>query len=125
MAASTHADNQNAALNNIKNNVTRVTACSQAPATYTEANATYALANVTVASTDFTLAAGDVSGRKITFDGKTGGTGTATGTADHLAFLDVTNSKVLHVLTCTSKDVASGAVVNFAAVDLWEIEDPA
>lgn len=124
LSAWTHNDNFDAALNNIKNNCTKVTACSQQPADYTDANSTYALGNVTVSSTDFTVANGDTSGRKITMQQKTGGTGTADGTATHLAFLDVTNTKLLHVITCTSQSVANGGSLTFNAVDLWEIADP-
>ena len=60
------------ALNIVKNNDTRMIACSAQPTTYTEANATYALADVTMASGDFTAANGDTSGRKLTVAAKTG-----------------------------------------------------
>ena len=60
------------ALNIVKNNDTRMTACSAQPTTYTEATATYKLANVTMASGDFTAANGDTSGRKLTVAAKTG-----------------------------------------------------
>lgn len=124
MAAWTHDNNLDAALNNIKNNCTRVTACSQQPANYTEANTTYALGNVTVASGDFTVGNGDTSGRKITMAQKTGGSGTADGTATHLAFLDVSGTTLLHVIQCTSQSISNGASLTFNAVDLWEINDP-
>ena len=55
-----------AGLNYLKNNVTRLCACSAEPTTYTEAITTYKLANVTVDSSDFTVADGAVNGRKVT-----------------------------------------------------------
>ena len=47
-----HDDVLDGALNIIKNNCTRMVACSTQPTTYTEGNATYALADVTVESRD-------------------------------------------------------------------------
>lgn len=51
MAKIVHDDVLDGALNIIKNNCTRMVACSAQPTTYTEGNATYALADVTMAST--------------------------------------------------------------------------
>lgn len=123
MAKSTHDDVLDAALNYIKNNCTRMVLCSAQPTTFTEANATYALADVTMASGDFTLANGDTSGRKVTVAAKTGVTVDATGTGNHVALLDVTNSKLLYVTTCTSQAVGAGGTVDFGT---WkaEIADP-
>jgi hypothetical protein len=102
--------------------VTRQVACSAEPTTYTEANATYALADVTMASGDFTVGAGDGSGntpRKCTVGAKTGVTVDTSGTATHVALLDVTNSKLIEVTTCTSQALTAGNTVNFPA---WDIE---
>lgn len=111
------------ALNDIKNNVTRMTACSAQPTTYTEGNATYALADATMASGDFTLAAGDVSGRKVTMAAKNGVTIDANGTATHVALLDVTNSVLKLVTTCTSQALNTGGTVDFPSWK-WEINQP-
>ena len=121
MGKAAHNDVMDGALNVIKNNVTRQTACSAQPTTYTEANATYALADVTMASGDFTLANGDVSGRKVTIVAKSGVLIDTTGSATHVALLDVANSKLLYVTTCTSQALtANGSnTVNFPA---WDIE---
>lgn len=126
MAKAAHDDVMDGALNVINNNVTRQVACSAQPTTYTEANATYALADVTLASGDFTLANGDTSGRKVTTAAKSGVLIDASGTATHVALLDVTNSKLLYVTTCTSQALtANGSnTVNFPAWDI-EIADPA
>lgn len=101
---------------------TRMTACSAEPTTYTEGNATYALANVTMASGDFTIAAGDGAGnspRKVTMGAKSSVTVATSGTATYIALLDVTNSKLLEVTTCTSQSLTAGNTVNFPA---WKIE---
>lgn len=119
MAKSVHDDVLDGALNIIKNNCTRMVACSAQPTTYTEANATYALADVTMSSTDFTNANGDSSGRKTTVGAKTGVTVDASGTATHIALLDVANSKLLYVTTCTSQGVSVGGTVDFGS---WKVE---
>ncbi|MFN3008599.1 MULTISPECIES: hypothetical protein [Mycolicibacterium] len=103
----------------ISQSCTRITICSTQPTTYTEANATYALANVTVDSSDFTAANGDTSGRKITVAQQTGLTITATDTAAHIALLDVSNSTLLAVTTCTSQPVTTG---NTATINSFDIE---
>jgi hypothetical protein len=124
MAKIVHDDVLDGALNVVKNNCTRMTACSQQPTTYTEGNATYALADVTMAPGDFTAADGDTSGRKLTVAQKTGVAVDASGTATHVALLDVTNSKLLYVTTCTSQALTAGNTMTFNS---WKIEiaDPA
>lgn len=125
MTKSVHDDVLDGALNVIKNNCTRPVACSAYPTTYTEANATYALADVTMASGDFTVANGDVSGRKLTTAAKSGVLIDVSGTATHIAQLDVANTKLLAVTECTSLALtANGSnTVNFPAWDR-EIADP-
>lgn len=123
MAKTVHDDVLDGALNIIKNNVTRMVACSAQPTTYTEGNATYALADVTMASGDFTIANGDTNGRKVTVGAKSTVTVDVTGTATHVCLLDVTNSKLSYVTTCTSQALTSGNTVNFPAWDI-EIADP-
>jgi len=114
-----HDDVLDGALNIVKNNCTRMTVCSAQPTTYAEGNATFALADVTMASGDFTNANGDTSGRKATVAAKSGVTVDATGTATHVALLDVTNSKLLYVTTCTSQALTAANTVNFPA---WKVE---
>jgi len=125
MGKSVHDDVLDGALNIIKNNCTRQVACSAQPTTYTEANATYELANVTMASGDFTNANGTTSGRKTTIGAKSAVLIGVSGTATHIALLDVTNSKLLYVTTCTSQALtANGSnTVNFPAWNI-EIADP-
>ena len=119
MAKSVHDDVLDGAHNVIKNNVTRQVARSTEPTTYTQANATYALADVTMASGDFTIANGDTSGRKLTVAAKSAVPVDTSGSAQHVALLDVTNSKLLYVTTCTQQALTAGNTVNFPA---WKIE---
>lgn len=123
MAKIVHDDVLDGALNIIKNNCTRMTVCSTQPTTYTEGNATYALADVTMASGDFTIANGDTSGRKLTVAAKSAVPVDSSGTAQHIALLDVSNSKLLYVTTTTSKSLTSGDNVDIPAWDV-EIADP-
>lgn len=123
MAKSVHDDVLDAALNVVKNNCTRMVACTTEPTTYTEANATYALADVTMASGDFTVANGDTNGRKVTVAAKSGVAVDVTGSATHVALLDVANSKLLYVTTCGSTSLSAGGTVDIGAWDI-EIADP-
>jgi hypothetical protein len=123
MAKLVHDDVLDGALNIIKNNCTRMVACSTQPTTYTEANVTYALADVTMTGTDFTAANGDTSGRKLTVAAKTAVTVDASGTFGHVALLDVSTTKLLYVTTGTSQALTAGNTCDFPAWDI-EIADP-
>jgi hypothetical protein len=124
MAKSVHDDVLDGALNIIKNNATRMTLCNAQPTTYTEGNATFALADVTVASGDFTVANGTTSGRKATVAAKAAVPVDSSGTGNHIALLDVANSKLLYVTTTSSTAVAAAGTVDIGS---WviEIADPA
>lgn len=123
MGKSVHDDVLDGALNILKNNVTRQTVCSAQPTTYTEAITTFELADVTLASGDFTNANGDTNGRKTTIGAKSAFDVDNTGTATHVALVDVTNSKLLYVTTCTSQALTAGNTVSTPAWDI-EIADP-
>lgn len=123
MTKSTHDDVLDGMLNIIKDNCTRMVACSAAPTTYAEANATYALADVTMADTDFAVGNGDTSGRKVAVAQKTGVEVDTTGTATHVALLDVANTKLLYVTECTSQPLTDGNTMTFNTWDI-EIADP-
>ena len=107
----------------IANECTRVVICSTQPTTYTEANATYMLAQHTVTAGDglgdFTIANGDTNGRKLTTLQQTGVAITNSGTAQHIALLDVVGTELLAVTTCTSQAVTSG---NTATINAFDIE---
>lgn len=123
MGKSVHNDVLDGALNIIKNNCTRMVLCSQEPTTFTEADVTYKLADVTMASGDFTAGDGDTSGRKLTVAAKSAVPVDASGTSNHVALLDVTNSKLLYVTTHTGQALVSGNTVDIGAWDI-EIADP-
>lgn len=116
------------ALNYIKDNCTKMVACVGAPTDYTDANtdpgsAGEKLAEVTMVSGDFTVGEGAVSGRKVEVGSKSGVSVGYTGTATHVALLDVTNTAVLYVTTCTSQSLTSGNTITFPVWDI-EIADP-
>lgn len=125
MAKSVHDDVLDSALTLIKNNCTRMTACSAQPTSFADANIGGAvfLADVDMAAVDFAVANGDVSGRKITIGQKTGITVDNSGTANHVALLDVPNSRLLYVTTATAQALTAGNSMTIAAWDI-EIADP-
>ncbi len=118
-----------AMLNFIADNTKRVTVCSAQPTTYAEGNATYKLAGVDttegVGGGDFLLADGDVSGRKLTITQQAAVPITADGTALFIALLDVDNSRLMYVTTCTSQavTVGGGNTLTIPAFDI-EVADP-
>lgn len=124
MAKTVHDDVLDGALNIIKNNATRMTLCDGQPTTYTEGNATFALADVTMTGTDFTVANGTTSGRKATVTAKAAVPVDTSGDGDHIALLDVANSKLLYVTTTSPTAVAAAGTVDIGS---WviEIADPA
>lgn len=124
MAKSAHTDVLDGMGNYIKNNCTRMVACSTQPTTYTEANATYALADVTMASGDFTMAAYNTTGRMCNVAAKTGVTIDTSGTFAHVAFLDVSNTKLLYVTTGTSQVLTAGNTCDFPAVSIAKVPQP-
>lgn len=124
MAKSVHPDVLDGALNFLRTNTTRMAACSQQPASFTEANTTYKLADVTLSPADFSLANGDVSGRKVSVAAKSAVSVAAAGTANHVALLDVANAKLLYVTTCPAQGLSAGGTVSFSAWDI-EIANPA
>jgi hypothetical protein len=125
MGKTVHDDVLDGALDIILNNADRMTVCSAEPTTYAEANATFALADVTMAPGDYTNADGDTNGRKTTVGAKSSVLIDITGTGTHVALMDVGNTKLLYVTTCTSQALtANGSnTVNFPAWDI-EIADP-
>jgi len=117
-------DALDAALDYIGDAATRVDLCTAEPANYAGiAAVSCAYATLAGDGSDFTKANGDTSGRKLTFLGKTGGSGTANSTGIFLAFSDGTN--LLAVTACTSQAVTDGADVDFNSYDVTELRDPA
>lgn len=130
MAKSAHDDVLDNGIQYIKDNCNLMTLCEGEPTTYEHANSNKGvatgkrLAGHVMASGDFTLAAGDTSGRKITVAAQSGVDVDVAGTADHVALVDTTNTKLLLVTTLSaSKVVATDDQVNFGEFD-DEIADP-
>ena len=126
MAKSVHNDVLDAALDEVATS-TRLCVCSTQPTTYTEAITTYELADVTLTAGDgngdFTIADGDASGRKVTITAQSGITVDNSGTAQHIALVDVANTTLQYVTTCTSQVLTAGNTVDVPAWDI-EIADP-
>lgn len=112
-----------ATLEYLRDNVTQMTACSAEPTSFSEANAGFALADVTLAPADFTIADGDTSGRKVSVAAKNGVSVDTTGTVNHVALLDVANSRLLYVTTTAAQGVSSGGTVDLGGWDI-ELADP-
>lgn len=107
-----------AALNDIKNNVTEIYLCSQVPANYAEASSTYALANKTgLSAGSFTGPVnGDTSGRKLNKSAETGLSVTGDGTANHVALCTATVLK--HATDFTGQVLTNGNTCDVAAYDV-------
>jgi len=126
MAKTVHNDVLDAALDAIAVG-TRICVCSAEPTTYPEAITTYELADVTVTAGDgngdFTITDGDTNGRKVTMTAQSAVTVDNTGTATHVAIVDVAGTKLLYVTECTSTALTAAGTVDLAAWDI-EIADP-
>jgi hypothetical protein len=112
-----------AALNQIKNNVTQECVCNAQPTDYTTATSTYKLAIKTgMSGSSFTGPAdGDTNGRKVTVNQQAAITVDTTGTATYIALC--TASVLYYVTTCTSQVLTQGNTVTIPAWDI-EIADP-
>jgi hypothetical protein len=113
-----------AALNVLKDNCTKMVLTAGAPTSFATANGAQKLAEVTMVPADFVLANGDTSGRKVTCAAKNGIAVSAAGDGDHVAYLDVAGSRILHYYQIAA--VRAGLLVadqvNFPVHDL-EIRD--
>lgn len=127
MAKFVHDDVLDLILDGIAGNTKRITVCDGQPTTFTEANATFKLADVDttegVGGGDFTKANGDTSGRKLTVAQQADVPVDTSGEANHIAILDVDNSKLLAVTTCTPQELTAGNTVTIPAFDI-EVADP-
>ena len=119
-----------AALNHVKTNTTKICICSSEPTTYALAtndpstSSGFRLADKSITSTDFTGPAnGDTNGRKVTVNVQNSISVDATGTAGHVALVDVSSTALLYVTTCSSQALTAANKVNMPAWDI-EIADP-
>jgi hypothetical protein len=117
MAKFAHADVLDNGIAYIKTNCTKMAVV--ASYTFGDSYATVTggsniLAEATMTSTDFTLATATNDRTLTTAAGKSDSSANNTGTASHIVFLDVSNTKVLWVTEETSgQTITSGNVVNF------------
>lgn len=114
-----------AALNEIRDNVSHVYICNAEPTTYTEATDTYDLgykAGPTIGAPEN----GDASGRKIAISAISDGTVTTTGTASHFAMVGTAAGSVLYVARAlgTAQALTAGNTFSLTAFDV-EFPDPA
>lgn len=119
MAKSVSTDVLDGALSVLKTSVTKMVVCSAQPLTFTDANTTMKLAEVTMVATDFTLAAGVTNGRRVTTGAKSAVPVLATGSATHVALVDVSGSRLLYVTTSSTQALTIGGTVNITA---WDVE---
>ena len=93
-------------LNALDTEATTFHICSAEPTTFGTLNS---LGNKALAAGDITLGAGSPNGRAVTIGALTGGTVTATGTANSYAIVDTTNSRLLATGTISpSQSVTNG-----------------
>lgn len=129
MGKSVHNDVLDALLDYISDNADRISVCETEPTTYTEATSNkgvsgYKLAIKTISSSDFTGPAdGDTSGRKLASDEHSGITVDVSGTAQHVAFCDAGNTKLLLVTTCNSTAITAANEITITTFDM-EVADP-
>ena len=95
-------------------NVNEMHACTQQPTTYAEATDTFSVGSVAMAGGDFTKGGTAGTGsRTLTVAAKTL-TGSATGTATHLALTFTTGTDLYYVTTCTSVGMENGVEQDFS-----------
>jgi hypothetical protein len=97
---------------------TRMLALAGQPASYAAAW-DGRLAEAAMGGSDFAVAPGDMSGRKVAVAAKAGVPVVAAGTADHVALVDMTASRLIYVTTCPAQSLAAGGTVDF---DAWAVE---
>lgn len=97
-----------ALLANVKS-ATRLVVCSQLPTTFAEANSTYMLGHKD-APTISAIADGSPTGRAVTISAISDGTTDASGTATHVALVDVANSRLLAAQSLTANVAVTAGV---------------
>lgn len=124
MGKSIHDNVYDAALNYIKTYGNLLSVCSAEPTTYTQGITTYMLATHVLSTLDYTGPAnGDVSGRKISIGEQTEIEILNTGTGNHVAILDSSNLRLLHVTTMTARSLLDGELITLESFDI-EMKDP-
>lgn len=111
------------ALDYLRQNSDQLVLAEGEPANYSDATTDKgsggnALGETAVGTGDFTLADGDTSGRKVTVAGQSGVSVDVSGTADHVAIVDDTNTELLLVSTIdNAQSVTAGNTFDTSAFD--------
>jgi hypothetical protein len=106
----------------ITGSATYYTVCSGSPTTYADAKTNLILAGIAITSACFAHA-DDTSGRKLTITAKTSASITASGSALAVCLINIANTGLLYVTTCTEQYLVSGGTVDIPS---WKIniQDP-
>lgn len=115
-----------AALQFVIDNCNLMVATAGEPTTFANANTNNGtgsgqkISQVAMAPADFAIANGDVSGRKVTAAAKASQAVVAAGDASYVAYLDTTNSRILHYyqLATIRAGLTTADTVNFPTHDL-------
>ena len=117
-----------AALDFVINNTEKLVLCTAEPASYADATTDsptgVALGETAMTPQEFTKADGDINGRKLTVAAQAGIQVDVGGTANHIALVDDTNSRLILVTTVSPVSLTLGGSAEVAAFD-QEIADPA
>jgi len=101
--------------------------CSAQPTTYAEAHSTYMLAQQALTpgdgNGDFIVGDGDTSGRKVTVAQQSPVSIINSGTANHAAIVNTTESKLILVTTVTPQVLTAGGTVTIPSFK-DEVRDP-
>jgi hypothetical protein len=92
------------------------TVCSGSPATYADARTNNILAGIAMTSGCFSVGAGSPNGRSVTMTAKTSASITASGSALAVCLINLTNSTLLYVTTCTQQYLVSGGTVDIPSL---------
>lgn len=108
-----------ACLSFLQSNANKLVICEGAPSSFANANTNNGsgsgqkIAEVALASGDFTIGDDPVDGRRITCAAKSSLPVLADGDADHVAWLDTTNSRILKIAPLTTMlPLTTAATVN-------------
>ena len=118
MGKSVHADVLDAALALLRSNASTIVALAGQPANFAAAQIG-ALASAAITPADFTPGAVSGGGRRLTVAAKAGLAVAASGTADHVALLDMATSRLLFVTDCAPVALLAGGTLDLAG---WSID---
>lgn len=76
------------------------------------------LASVAMAGGDFSIGSASGGGRRLSVTAKTGVAVLASGTATHVALVDMAASEILAVTTCAAEVLEEGGTVDFGSFDV-------